>query len=279
MKTVIYADILISVNFIVDYLLLRAVSTFFSVSHSTVRFLISSFLGGLFSLIVFIENIHILLSVLLNIIFLTVIVTAAFRIHSVKEFIRYFSAFFICNFFFAGIMLALKIIFSTDKIIFRNGVVYFDMNFITLIASVVICYLIFSFASHSVSNRAVNKIIYDIELFYSDKSVKAKALLDTGNSLRELFSGKPVIIAEKKTAEKIIPEESDICDLKNFRLIPFSTISSGGALPAFLLEKVNVINRGKTVAVNEVYLAVSDKKIVSSDYSVLLGTAFINNLN
>ena len=76
----------------------------------------------------------------------------------------------------------------------------------------------------------------------------------------------------------VFPENSDISELKNFRLIPFSTISSSGALPAFLLKKVNVINRGKVVEVNDVYLAVSDKKIVSSDYSVLLGTAFINEI-
>ncbi len=278
MKTVIYADILLSVNFIVNYLLLRAVSTFFSAKRNTVRFLISSFLGGVFSLIIFVENIPYTLNFVLNILFLALMVFIAFNTRKLKDFIRYLSAFFLCNFSFAGMMLAFKFLFSSEKIVYKNGVVYLDIDFISLIVSAVVCYLVFTFVSRIISNRAVNKIIYDVELFYGEKSVSAKALLDTGNNLKELFSGKPVIVAERSTAVKIFPENSDISELKNFRLIPFSTISSSGALPAFLLKKVNVINRGRVIEVNDVYLAVSDKKIVSSDYSVLLGTAFINEI-
>ncbi len=279
MKTVIYADILIAVNFIVNYLLLRAVSAFFSVNHSTARFLVSSLSGGFFSLIIFVENIPLILSLLIKIVFLSLMVFVAFNTRKLKDFIRYSAAFFICNFSFAGMMLGFKLLFSSDGILMKNGVIYFDVSFITLIISAVICYMIFSFISRLISNRAVNKLIYDVELFYGNKSVSAKALLDTGNTLKELFSGKPVIVAEKNTAVKIFPDKSDISELKNFRLIPFSTISSSGALPAFLLEKVNVINCGKTVEIKDVYLAVSDKKIVSSDYSVLLGTAFLNEIS
>ncbi len=278
MKTVIYADVLITVNFIINYLLLRAVSVFFSVKHSTIRFLISSFTGGLFSLIIFIENIPGVLSTLINFLFLLFMVFLAFNIKSFKDFFRYFFAFLLSNISFAGIMLAIELLSSTNRIIYKNGVVYFDINFVTLIIASVFCYFVVLLISRFISSRAVNKLIYDIELFYGDKSVCAKALLDTGNNLKEIFSGKPVIVAEKSTAVKIFPEKSDISELKNFRLIPFSTISSGGALPAFLLNKVKVKNGGNFVEVNEVYLAVSDKKIVSSDYSVLLGNAFIDTV-
>lgn len=279
MNTVIYADILVAVNFIVNYLLLRAVSTFFSVNHSTLRFLVSSLSGGIFSLIIFIENIPLILNLIIKLAFLSLMVFVAFNTRKLKDFVRYSAAFFICNFSFAGMMLGIKLLFSSEEILMKNGVIYFDVNFITLIISAIICYFIISLISRLISNRAVNKLIYEVELFYENKSVNAKALLDTGNTLKELFSGKPVIVAEKSTAFKIIPDKCDISKLKNFRLIPFSTISSSGALPAFLLEKVKVIDCGKKVEINNVYLAVSDKKIVSSDYSVLLGTAFLNELN
>lgn len=279
MNTVIYADILIAVNFIVNYLLLRAVSTFFSVNHSTVRFLVSSLLGGLFSMIIFIDNIPFVLNFIIKIVILSMMIFIAFNTRRFKDLIRYSAAFFICNFSFAGMMLLLKFILSSEEILLKNGIVYFDVSFITLIISAVVCYFIISLISRLISNRAVNKLIYEVELFYENKSVSAKALLDTGNTLKELFSGKPVIVAERSTAVRIFPDKCDISELKNFRLIPFSTISSSGALPAFLLEKVTVINCGKAVEINDVYLAVSDKKIVSSDYSVLLGTAFLNAIN
>ncbi len=276
MKTVIYADVLITVNFIVNYLLLRAVSVLFSIKHSTFRLLLSSLLGGFYSLIIFVENIPTYLNFAINILILSLLVLIAFKLKNIKDFMRYLMAFFLSNFLFAGIMLAVNILCSSNKILYKNGIVYFDINFITLIFTSLFCYLVITVISRFVSNRAVNKLIYDIELFYGDKSVNAKALLDTGNNLKEVFSGKPVIVAERSTAKNIFPDKSDITELKNFRLIPFSTISSSGALPAFLLNKVNVNNGGKIVEVNGVYLAVSDKKIVSSDYSVLLGNAFIN---
>ena len=59
--------------------------------------------------------------------------------------------------------------------------------------------------------------------------------------------------------------------MKNFRLIPFSTIKDGGALPAFMADEVEIeINEFHAFA-KEIYIAVTDKKIVSGGYSALLG--------
>lgn len=279
MNTVIYADILIVINLIVNYLLLRAVTVILNSEHKPLRLLISSTAGGFFSLIIFVENIPVWINAIIKILFLSIMVLLAFKVRKVSDFLKYFAAFFLCNFAFAGIMLAVNILFSANAAIYKNGVVYFDINIFTLIAASVGCYFILSLISRFTRNRMVNNLIYEITLCYGGKNVSAKALLDTGNTLKDGFSGKPVIIAEMETAIKLMPENSDITHLKNFRLVPYATINSGGALPAFLLDRVRIYKDGKEILLDNIYLAVTEKKILSSDYSVLLGTSFFEAIN
>lgn len=275
MKTVIYADILIVINLIVNYLLLRTTSVILGTKRNAVRFLISSALGGAFSLIIFIDNIPFWLNIPIKIIFLSVMVSVAFGTKKLSDFLKYFAAFFLCNFAFAGIMLAVNVFIAPNATVFKNGVVYFNISIITLIAATVGCYAVLSLISKFTRNRMVQNLLYDISVSYDGETVSGKALLDTGNTLKDGFSGKPVIIAERSFLEKIIPEKSDITKLRNFRLIPYSTINSGGALPAFLAEEITVIFEGKRITLRDIYIALTDKKIVSSDYSVLLGAPFL----
>ena len=245
------------------------------IKHNAVRFLASSALGGIFSLVIFVENIPDFLNVIIKILFLTVMVCTAFRIKCFSDFLRDFAAFFLCNFAFAGIMLAITVFASPQAAIYKNGVVYFDISIFTLVAASAVCYVILSLVLKFVRSRMVHNLLYDISVSYSGKTVGGKALLDTGNSLRDGFSGKPVIIAEKRFIENIVPPDCDITQMKNFRLIPYSTISSGGALPAFLADEIIIVFEGKDIALTDVYVALTDKKIVSSDYSVLLGAPFL----
>lgn len=279
MNTVIYADILIVINLIVNYLLLRATSVILGAEHKSFRFLLSAFAGGLFSLIIFVENIPLWVNIAVKFLFISIMILIAYKIRKIGEFLKYFAAFFLCNFAFAGIMLTINILFSSNAVIFKNGIVYFDIGIFTLIVSSLCCYIALSVISRFTKNRMVNNLIYEISMYYEGKYVSSKALLDTGNTLKDGFSGKPVIIAEKHAAEKLIPDNSDITQLKNFRLIPYSTINSGGALPAFLLDKVIVFKGGKEIVLKNVYLAVAEKKIISSDYSALLGTSFFEAIN
>lgn len=276
MKTVIYADILVVLNIMVNYLLLRAVSALLGTKRNPIRLLFSSFIGGIFSLIIFIENIPFLLNLLLKILVMTIMVVVAFRVKKLSDFLKNSAAFFLCNFAFAGIMLAVNILFSSDTVFYKNGAVYFDINILTLIVASVGCYAVLSLISRLTRDRMVRNLLYDISVEYEGKTVSGKALLDTGNNLKDAFSGNPVIVAERNFIKKLIGDNEDVTAMKNFRLIPYSTISSGGALPAFLADKITVIFEGKNVALRNVYVALTEKKIVSSDYSVLLGSAFLD---
>lgn len=273
LKTVIYADVLIIINFIVNYFLLRACAAISGHSFRTWRMIASSLTGGIFSVVIFIDNISVPVSILIkSILFVTMILTA-FGAKNLKTFIKDCASFALVNFGFAGIMFALCTTIMPNAAIYKNGIVYFDISLITLTVSAIICYLILTVISRFTKSRIPQKSIYEIKIHYNNNTAKGKALYDSGNTLCDCFSGRPVIIAENEFVKELYPDE-DLTSLRNFRLIPYSTISNGGALPAFMADKIEIYIKNKWTESEEVYVAVTDKKIVSGGYSVLFGVPF-----
>lgn len=232
-------------------------------------------MGGIFSLIIFIENITPFLNIIIKISSLSLLVIIGFEIKSLKSFFKCFGAFFLSNFIFAGIMLAINTMLLPNASIYKNGIVYFDLNILTLTVISLICYISIEIISKFTRSKTPEKCIYDIEIFYENLSVKSKALFDSGNTLTDCFSGRPVIIAEYSLFKKIL-ENHDVSDMKNFRLIPYSTIRNGGALPAFMADKVTISIYDQEFDVEKVYIAVTENKIISGGFSALIGMPFFD---
>lgn len=272
----VYVDVLVIINLIVNYLLLRASAAVTGHGFKTWRLLISAGMGGFFSLIIFIENIPIFVNILIKIAILLIMIITAFGIKSIKAFLKCCAAFFLINFGFAGIMLAMCTSVMPNAAIYKNGIVYFDISIFTLTVSAIICYLILNIISRFIKSKTPQKSIYGIRIRYGDNHVEGKALFDTGNTLCDCFSGRPVIIAEKEFIHNLC--DDDITSMKNFRLIPFSTISDSGALPAFMADKTEICINGNWLESREIYIAVTNKKIVSGGYSALFGMPFFETV-
>lgn len=275
MTTVIYADILIIVNMIVNYFLLRAAAKITSLEFKSYRILLSSFCGGLFSLIIFIDEIPLFLNFIIKILFMSFMVIIAFKIASFKAFLKYFLAFFAANFIFSGIMLAVNIFIAPNASVYNNGIIYFDINIFTLTLFSVGCYLILTIINRIIKSRTPPKSIYQIRIKYEDKIAECSALFDSGNTLCDCFSGKPVIIAERSFLKNLI-DERKIETLKNYRIIPFSTISSNGALPSFMADSVGIFVSGKWFFAENIYIGITEKKIVSGGFSALIGAPYFD---
>lgn len=277
MKTVIYADVLVIINLIVNYLLLRASAAITGYGFKTWRILISSLIGGIFSLIIFIKNIPLSVNILIKILLFVAMVLTAFGTKNIKSFLKCCASFALVNFGFAGIMLALSTAVFPNSSAYINGVVYFDISLLTLTVSAIISYCILSLISRFTKSKVPQKSIYEIRIHYDNKSAEGKALFDSGNTLCDCFSGRPVIIAEKEFVKKLYPDD-DLTSLKNFRLIPFSTIKNSGALPSFMADKTEIRINGKWIESKEVYIAITDKKIVSGGYSALFGVPYLETV-
>ncbi|MDY6016534.1 MAG: sigma-E processing peptidase SpoIIGA [Oscillospiraceae bacterium] len=272
-----YADILIAINLIITYLLLRASAAVCGCEYKIWRLLASAAIGGVYSMIIFVDNLHAAVSFLIKTAVLALMVFVAFGAKSIKAFIKCCAAFFLSNFVFAGTMMALSIAIMPDFSIYKNGIAYFDIDILTLTLGAVTCYLILTIIAKFIKSRTPQKSIFPIKIVYNGNSVEGKALFDSGNALYDCFSGKPVVIAEKDNIKSVF--EKELSEMRNFRLIPFTTIKSGGALPAFMADRVEIMCSGKWLSADEIYIAVTEKKIVSGEYFALLGTPFFDYID
>lgn len=89
------------------------------------------------------------------------------------------------------------------------------------------------------------------------KRVEATALIDSGNSLTEPISGKPVCIVDKTLFGRLWEKPPDM-----FRAIPYHSIGKKrGIMPGFLLPGLQLETEGMAYVFNDVYIAVSEETI------------------
>lgn len=262
---VMYADILFVINTYVTYALLRSCALVSRVPVSRLRAVLSSLLGGAFSLVILIDGVTNLLLALFRPVFSLLILFAAFYPFDKKKLFRLFGSFFLVNFVFAGLMLALEIVVSPQSMFLSVGIVYFDIDALTLVVLTAVCYCVLSVVNLVLRAKAPDGTVFDVTIEYTGQSFSCRALLDTGNSLFEPFSSLPVIVAERGLfgSDFDVPEEK-------LRLIPCSCVTGQSVLSAFRPEKLTVSSPKGRLETNAVYVAITDERIKNSDFKVLL---------
>lgn len=140
--------------------------------------------------------------------------------------------------------------------------------------------------SHELIIKKVYKdsLIRYIKFKINDSEYSCVGYVDTGNNLKEPFSGKPVVIVEKKLFE-MGEDAKDICskDLEKLQellgnrivLIPYNSIGQEhGVLIGVIPDEFYVSENKSTWIKKDVAIALYDKKI-SNRYSALLGPDLI----
>ncbi len=280
----VYVDVLIAINIFVNFFLLLCVKGILKINLKKYRLFLGALAGGVYSLVIFLPEIPDILTFLMNITASLLIVIITFKPTKLKLLLKCFTAFFGVNFAFAGIMLALWLAFKPSGMIYNNSVVYFNIDIKVLIISTVVCYFTITMISKFSKRSAPDNKIYSVTLFNKNKTVTVNALLDTGNTLRDCFTGKPVIIAEKCVIDKLFDksvleffengEIPDSEDRNRVRIIPVNTVSDKGVLRASVIDGITV--NEKNITVNNVLLSQSKNSFQNGEYSVLLNNDIIN---
>ena len=119
-------------------------------------------------------------------------------------------------------------------------------------------------------------VLGEVELFLSDNSkCKIMALIDSGNSLVEPISQKPVSIVEKSVLEEFQQELLK----ENFRMVPFHSVGKEkGILEAYFIEKLEIRRGGECIVIEKPMIAVTPEKVSSKkDYQMILHPALLEN--
>lgn len=126
---------------------------------------------------------------------------------------------------------------------------------ITIISSSILCIILKVIFSINF------KKIYNITIYNSHKSVRLKALFDSGNLLTDSITGKPVIIAQKDSIKPIIPQ--------NLRELSYKSLGNDNGTMNVFTAKEAVINRR---VIKYPVIAIYNTNLSSNgDYNAIIG--------
>ncbi len=227
----IYIDLLFFINFAFDFLLLLTTSIILKRNASINRILISSFIGGLSLLVLFI-NINTIELFIFKIIISILMIIVAFSYKNIRYTIKNLLYFYTSSIVLGGFLYYLNIEFSYKHegiIFYHNGL---SINYIILIIlSPIILYL---YIRQFKSFKTYYNKYYEIKIYLdNNKIISATAYLDTGNTLCDPYFNYPVILLNKKKM---------IYDINEFGmiLVPYKTITEENILNCIKVKRIDI---------------------------------------
>ena len=227
----------------------------------TFRMILSSFIGSLFALTLFIGVRPFLLSLAIKVTSTLVITLIAYRYDSFKELLKISSAVFIVSTAFSGMMIALYQLCRPPNMVIVNDVVYFEINPLVLVAITGTIYLIFYLIELLLRER-IKASVVRLSFTVQGRTYSCIGKIDTGCNLTEPFSKSPVIIVD--------PSVFPIANTDRCRVIPYTTVSGSSILYAVKAERVTI---NDTDILQDIYIASGD--ITHNDYRAVINSDII----
>lgn len=224
----VYLDIVMFLNFFLDFLLLMSVSILLKRKTKIIRLILSSFIGGITILFLFIKINSIELFIYKFIVSI-IMILVAFGYNSLKYTIKNLIYFYLTSIVLGGGLYLLNDTLSYKKI----GMVFvkkgFSINILVIfIISPIIIY-IYNKQIKALKEKYNN--YYDISIFYNNQVLKVTGYLDTGNTLT--FNKKIVLLLDKR---------KNIFKIKKYLLIPYNTIDNTNIMQGFKPTKIEINN-------------------------------------
>jgi len=275
----VYIDVLFFVNLAINISLIMCSGYILKLRVKGLRLFASAAAGAFYSCFIFIGNIDALYSLAMRIVVAAFMMLLAFGLCSVTALIKRIIVFLGSTLSLAVLMLCV-LYFSDVGIrlggVIKNGVFYFNIpTHYMLLCSISAYGIIYGLERFFKMTSA--RSFARVTLNHLGKTVELKALIDTGNMLRDPLSGRKVLIAQ---ADKLSPlfdfdVENMFSDQKipenlprGFRLIPYSSIGNqNGLMAAFVPDTVKVESIEKDDIITAVFCGCLSK---SGDYNALI---------
>ena len=290
----VYLDIVFLENLLMNYIIIYASGVVIKAEVKKLRLFIASSVGAIYTIVMYLDVIPIYSNFIMKIVLSIVIVYISFKPKTVKKLIKEIVIFYLVSFVFGGCVFALMYFLKPQMAEIRNGVFVGAYPLKVAIIGGMIAFIIIQ-ASFKIVKTKISKkdMIYDMEIIINKKTVKIKALLDTGNLLKDPLTGLAVIVVEHKSLYTIIPKDildniskiigGDIVDLsKNeefnkiisrFRIIPFSSLGKqNGLLLGIKADGINILVDEKTEHIKNAIIGIYDKSLTKNGiYSAIFG--------
>ncbi len=275
---VVYADILITVNLIVDFLLLKITLKILKITPKTLRLVLASIVGAIFSLYIFLPKSPVLIEFSVQLLMSCALTLICVGYGTLKRFSRTVLTLFTVTVAYGGAMIAFWQIFKPKGMIINNSVVYFNISPLVLIATTVLGYFLYiGFTKiFEIASKTAKRC--NITLYALGKSVGATAIIDTGNSLTDILSNSEIIVVDLSVSKALFGQldiKTDPLLATRFRTIPCNTISGSGIMEGYRCDMGEIYLEDKTICLNNPIIAIS-KTPIKEDYSAILNPKILD---
>lgn len=259
----IYLDVLLLSNLWADYALLRATAALTHTPLKPLRCLIAALMGAVSALTVFLPEIPLPALLLGRILLAVMLCGIAFGFGNPRILLWQTGTFFGSSLLFCGAVWALASLCTPAGWYLRNTVVYADMSLLTLLLGTTAAAAI---AVLRERRAAVTRHrTYRLHLRLGDMDMILPALSDSGNTLRDAFSGRPVVICGTDALGQWVSQypdaETAAASARGFRMLPVKTVTGKCLLPAFLPDYAALLSMdGKTKQPLDILIALTDQE-------------------
>lgn len=290
----VYLDVVLMENLCMNYIILFATGYIMKIKMKQQMLIASSLLGGIYAVIAYLEILPIYSSFGMKVILSIIMVYLAFQPKGIKKLCKQLVIFYLISFAFGGCAFALLYFIKPQNILMRNGVYVGTYPIKIALLGGIVGFIIVYTAFKIVKTKLHKKdMVYSITIKLEEKTLQTKAMLDTGNLLKDPISGMPVIVVEKQQLYSLLPakllnniekliggdganlleqiEEKEI--LTRFRMIPFSSVGrQNGLMLGFKADEV-IIEKGEEKNMRKnVIVGIFNQMLSKNDnYSALIG--------
>ena len=262
---VIYADVLVVLNILVDYFLLKLTAKLLNKSPTIFRLILGSLLGGASSLYIFLPKLPWIAEFLIRFALSLIISLAVFGFSGVKALLRESGVFFCVTFGYAGGMLALWYVFKPSGMAVNNSIVYFNISPSILIVLSAVFYILVSLLRYILSKNNKESSQCEVKIILGQNAIHTKAIVDTGNSLSDAFGLSQVIIVDKSLAQRLLGDLDNTKSkeemVSRYRVLPCNTVSGTTLLEGYRCDKAYLKYEGNELKLSRPIIAISKTPI------------------
>ena len=282
MTRVIYADVLFILNTYITYAIIILTAFFLHISPSRLRGLSASVIGGLASLLVLFDFADEGFLSFLRLVLCLVLPLVSFGFSGIRFLAKQVIVFLTVNFLFAGIMFALWYFVSPTAVYYNSGIVYFDIDALSLVVLTAVCYFAVRIFRGIIDLKVPKNTLYDVYLTIRGEEFYLRGFLDTGNNLSDPFTGSDVIIVSRSALERYFPKGEDMSRIietspLKIRYLPCKTVSGTNLMPVFRSDKVRIKGVSADFICKRAVIGVTDEKIKNADFQALLPAGIFQN--
>jgi len=234
---IVYADVIVLENTIINLFLLMITMKCAKHKYKVTKIVASAFLGGLYTIVMFVPKFLILRSLPVEIFVAYLMIRITSGKTKFLECMRLLIQFLLFTFLLSGICF----LFSIKQNFYILGssfnIEHYSIKYIML--SLMMIYIIGARSIEYIKERYfVNNYIFTIMFEIDDIKYEVHGFLDTGNELREPVTNLPCILVEKEYMANLDIKKNGIY------YIPYNVIGSQGNLKGIRVNNIVINGRG-----------------------------------